>query len=60
MHEDAVMAHSTDDMNVRMSCIMLCFCSLDIFMTHLVFSGVKVDSSFTLLLGSENGSLSLA
>ena len=31
-HEDAVMAHSTDDMNVRMACIMLCFCSLDIFM----------------------------
>ena len=28
MHEEAVMAHSTDEMNVRMACIMLCFCSL--------------------------------
>ena len=27
-HEEAVMAHSTDEMNVRMACIMLCFCSL--------------------------------
>ena len=27
-HDDAVMAHSTDEMNVRMACIMLCFCSL--------------------------------
>ena len=33
MHDEAVIAHSTDEMNVRMAWMMLCFCSLVIFMS---------------------------
>ena len=28
MHDEAVIAHSTDEMNVRMAWMILCFCSL--------------------------------